>query len=67
MADEGECKPGKDEEDCYEHRFIANKHPLGLVPQVIKFQELHMAMHFEKGVVKGHINTDDPPLQVRRY
>ena len=44
VADEGECKPGRDKEDCYEDGFIANKHPLGLIPQVVEFQELHVAM-----------------------
>lgn len=50
MANEGEYQPGKDKEDCYEHRLIADKRPLGLVPQVVEFQELHVAMCCEKGL-----------------
>ena len=60
VADEGECQPCKDKEDCYKHRFIANKRPLGLVPQVVELQELHVAMYCEKGVPKGHIKPDTP-------
>ncbi len=40
VADEGQRKPGKDEEYANENSLIPHVHPLGLVPEVVEIQQL---------------------------